>query len=183
MLRVCAILLACAVSPGVSLAVCPEPAPERAETLADLTTALKTSSSAEEGEAAADALWQIWLTAPDTRAQALLDQAMQRRLLYNYEEAERSLDDLIAYCPDYVEAYNQRAFVRFLRDRLDESLADIDTVLARVPGHFGALSGQAQIFLRQGRSDLAQNALRLAVDAHPWLPERVYLLKEPSDRI
>ena len=29
--------------------------------------------------------------------------------------AEQTLDELIAYCPDYAEGYNQRAFAEYLR--------------------------------------------------------------------
>lgn len=85
------------------------------------------------------------------------------------------LDALAAYCPAYPEAFNQRAFTRFLRDDYDGALEDLDFVLAMRPYHFGALSGRALSLMRLGRSELAQAALRRAVKVHPFLRERALL--------
>lgn len=150
--------------------------PERAS----LLEALRITPDIASGQAVADKVWRFWMTAPDTRAQVMLDQAMSRRLGYNLEEAESTLDALVAYCPDFPEGWNQRAFVRFLREDFAGSLADIDKTLSLEPAHFGALAGQAQIFLKQGRVKLAQLAIARAVKVHPWLHERA-LLEDGED--
>ena len=106
---------------------------------------------------------------------------MQRRDVYDFEGAQKLFDELIAYCPHYPEGYNQRAFIHFLRDNYDESLADIDVVLEALPDHFSALSGKALVLMRQGRMELAQKSLREAVRLFPWVKERHMLIKQPGE--
>ncbi len=175
------ILFALLAAPA-ALAECP-PASEQAEARAEALSALAAAQTPAEAKRHSDAMWQIWLTAPDARAQDLIDRAMARRESYALAEAEALLDELIAYCPDYAEGYNQRAFVRFLRGHHDRALEDLEEVLARDRYHFGALSGKALALIAQGRARLAQAPLRRAVEIHPFLAERVYLLPDDDDPI
>lgn len=160
-------------------ATCP-PLPDRGDETAGILTKLLTAPDEGTANAIAEGLWQLWLTAPDQQAQSLLDQAMSRRAAYDFEQSETLLDELITYCPNYTEAFNQRAFTRFLRDNYDGALADIQTVLETTPYHFGALSGQAMAYMRQGRMDRAQRALRRAVKVHPYLRERSMIQPIPG---
>ena len=57
------------------------------------------------------------------------------------EAAEHHFDKVILSAPDYAEGYNQRAFIRFLREDYDNALADLEIVLELEPNHFGASSG------------------------------------------
>ena len=155
---------------------------DRSGERADLLQALRSAKDPATGQSAANAVWAFWADAPDDRAQALLDRGMASIQRTMFKDAEKVLDELIAYCPDYPEGWNQRAFARFLDGRFDESLADIEEVLRREPSHFGALAGQVQIYVRQGRSGLAQLALKRAVGIHPWLGERS-LLDDPGQDI
>ncbi len=54
----------------------------------------------------------------------------------------------------------------------DKSLADIEQTLAREPRHFGALAGRALIYHTLGKRDEALQAIREALEIHPFLPER-----------
>ncbi|QHQ37396.1 hypothetical protein GO499_11625 [Algicella marina] len=169
--------------PATAFAECP-PNPEQGDATAEQLTRLIEAPNAEVANEAANALWQLWFTAPDARAQDLLDRAVERRDSYDYEAAENLLDELVNYCPEYPEAYNQRAFIRFLRDKYDAALSDLDRVIAARPYHFGAHSGRAMTLMRQGRMTLAQQSLRRAVRIHPFLRERSMLLPEagtPAD--
>ncbi|NNU79758.1 hypothetical protein HMH01_04810 [Halovulum dunhuangense] len=167
---------------GPALAACP-PVDDRADLRAELLTGILNAGSEAEARQLSDRLWQVWTTAPDSFAQSLLDRGMSRREAYDFAAAEEIFDELIAYCPDYVEGYNQRAFIRFLRENYDGSLADLDVVLAADPFHFAALSGRALNLMRQGRMDLGQQALRDALRLNPWLPERNMLIPQPGDRL
>jgi len=128
-------------------------------------------------------LWEIWARAPDAYAQALLDEGMQRRAAYDFAGATTAFDALIAYCPDYAEGYNQRAFVQFIRQDYSSALEDLERALALAPDHIAALSGRALTLMGLGRMDLGQAALREALALNPWLPERNMLIKDPGEEI
>ena len=86
------------------------------------------------------------------------------------------LDKLVETAPDWAEAWNQRATIRYLLRDFEGSLADIDRVLALEPKHFGALSGQAIILMHQGKMAAGQIALRKAVEIDPFLSERALIM-------
>ena len=174
MMRLLVILL---LLPGAVFAACP-PTPDTSDRRAALHTDLLNARSETEAARVAEALWHIWLTAPDAEAQDRLDRGMARREAWDLADSEALLTELIAYCPDYSEGYNQRAFTRFLRDDFEGALTDIDSVLAENPYHFGALSGRALVFIRQGRAALAQRALREVVAVHPFLQERAMIVDD-----
>ena len=140
---------------------------------------LETKSEAE-AEPVVDTIWLSWATAPDQRAQRLLDEGMSRIRQADCGKADELLSDLIAYCPDYAEGWNQRAFARFLSNDLEGALEDLDRALQLEPRHFGALAGKALTLLRQGRTTLGQQALEAAVKLNPWLKERHLLV--PSEK-
>ena len=85
---------------------------------------------------------------------------------------------VIEAAPDYAEGYNQRAFVRFLREDFEGSLSDLEKTLEYKPWHFGALSGMYHVLRVQSRHSAALALLRKAVVIHPWIQERGALPKE-----
>lgn len=149
--------------------------PDRSAERAGLVAALETSPDALAGQDAANALWRHWTQAPDPLAQRLLDQGMQSIQFGEPDAAVVVLNDLVAYCPDFPEGWNQRAFARFLSGDFDGSLADIEETLAREPAHFGAYAGKVMILVRQNRRGLARLTLIEALKVHPWLQESALL--------
>lgn len=145
--------------------------------------ALKASKSEGEGQQLSDQIWSSWASAPDAEAQAMLDEGMRRIRVADFTGAEARLDALVAYCPEYPEGWNQRAFARYLQGNYDGSLEDLGRTLELEPRHFGALAGQGLNLLRQGRDALAQKALRAAVDLHPWMNERHLIVPAPGQKI
>ncbi len=135
---------------------------------------------AKTPEVAADAMNRLWLLltgAPDPKAQELLDRGMAERQDEDLDSALSAFDQLVHYCPDYPEGYNQRAFVEFLSADYQSALDDVNHVLAVQPNHVAALSGKALVLMGMGRVDEAQAALRAALALNPWLPERGMLIK------
>ncbi len=161
---------------------CPPSNPELAAGRAPLLKALREAPTEMAGRELADRIWRSWHVAPDARAQDLLDTGMRRLRDADYAEADRLLSELVDYCPDYPEGWNQRAFARFLADDLDGALADLDRTLALEPQHFGALTGRALALMRQGRAGLGQKALREAVALNPWITERHLLVRPPGEK-
>jgi tetratricopeptide (TPR) repeat protein len=161
---------------------CP-PAPDISAEAAPLFAQLASAPDAQTARGLMDGLWHLWTTAPDARAQALLDEGMDRREAFDFEAAEAALGALIAYCPAYPEGYNQRAFVRFLRADYGMALDDLEKVLDLSPQHVGALSGAALTLMQLGRIEAGQAMLRAAVRLDPWLPERSLLLPRPGQSL
>ncbi len=139
---------------------------------APLFDKLKDAGSENEAQQLTTRLWQVFTKAPDPHAQDLLDRGMRYIRYGEPDAAEPVLDQLVRYCPDYAEGWNQRAFARFLAGRYEEALSDIDKTLEIEPRHFGALAGRFLTFVKQDRPQLAEKALRDVLVVHPWAPER-----------
>lgn len=134
---------------------------------------LAKAETEQEGRIAETAIWQFWFSlspTPDVRKS--LDAGIARREAYDFEAAENHLNKVVESAPNYAEGYNQRAFVRFLRENYDEAQTDLETALKLEPHHFGAMSGLFHILRRQNRHAVAMKMLQEAVDIHPWLKER-----------
>jgi tetratricopeptide (TPR) repeat protein len=141
-----------------------------------LFTALAKASNAAEASGLASQVWALWFRAPNAEAAAVMEKALERRGVRDYPGAATILDKLIESAPDWAEAWNQRATIRYLLRDFEGSLADIDRVLALEPKHFGALSGQAIILMHQGKMAAGQLALRKAVEIDPFLSERALIM-------
>lgn len=169
--------------PGLATAqTCPA-APDHLEEETVLLEQIQAAQDEGSARVFSNALWELWLDAPDARAQDLLDRAMARRQSFDFSGARGLLDDLVSYCPDYAEGWNQRAFVAFLVQDFDGALADLDRTLAINPRHVGALSGKALTLIGLGREEEAQVTLRDALALNPWLAERALLQEVPGEDI
>ncbi len=152
---------------GCEMVVLVEP-----EKRAEVLQSVREAESAQEARARTNEMWDIWATAPDARAQELLDEGMDRRDAHDFEGALKAFDALVDYCPGYAEGYNQRAFVRFMQQDFAPALVDLDAAIARAPDHFAAIAGKALTLMGLGRNGEAKTALEEALGLNPWLPER-----------
>jgi tetratricopeptide (TPR) repeat protein len=146
------------------------PATIRADLLDRLFARLVKATSDEEGQAVEQAIWKLWMASDSPTAELLLGQAVKVSAVGDNETALEILDKLIKVHPDFMEAWNRRATVYFLLGRYQESLSDIDQVLAREPRHFGALSGLGMIKRRLGDLAAARAAFSDALAVHPNMP-------------
>ncbi len=134
---------------------------------------LANAPDEKSGRSVEGEIWNYWFDlSPTAEIRAFLDAGRERREAYDYETAEENLDKVVELAPDYHEGYNQRAFVRFLRENYQGSLTDLERTLELQPNHFGALSGLYHILRIQNRPEAALNALQEAVKLHPWIQER-----------
>lgn len=148
----------------------------------ELFAKLSQATTEQEGRLAEDAVWRMWMAmAPNSGIARDVADAMRARENYDFDKALAILDRVVMQAPAYSEGWNQRAFIRFLKEDLDGALEDIDRALELEPKHFGALSGKALILMQQGRMEVGQAALRQAVQIHPWLRERSMLLPDPAE--
>lgn len=168
----CLLFSLCLILPGgFARAECP-PAPEIGPQLDALIAEAQAAQNAAQGQGVSNRMWELWALAPDETAQAILDRGMGRRQSYNFVGALEDFDRLVAYCPEYAEGYNQRAFVHFLRADYPAALVDLDRALERSPRHVAALSGKALTLMAMGRLDAARATLQAAMALNPWIPER-----------
>lgn len=168
MLRYIALLCLCA--PTLAQA-CPA-APDHSEALNGLIERLQRAPDQASAQLLSGEMWQYWADAPDETAQEILNRGMRKRESWDLFGARSDFDALIAYCPDYAEGYNQRAFVNFLNQDFDAALPDLKRALALSPRHVAAQSGLALTLIGLGRDSEAQDALAAALELNPWLPER-----------
>lgn len=154
-----------------------------ADERSDLFAALKAATDEVSGREQEDRIWRYWMKGPTSEASQLVAQAMERRRWHDFAGALPLLDKAVAAAPEWAEAWNQRAFIHFLREDYDKSLADLERVLELEPKHFAALSGKARIMMRQGRMAVGQKFLRAAIAIHPWLKERSMLITIPDQEL
>ena len=177
-LPIIVLVLSLAATPAI--AACP-PWDGQPERFAALLAGIKDAPDQATGQALSDAMWNIWARAPDDEAQEMLVRGQSARESYDYDAAITAFDALVAYCPDYAEGYNQRAFIHFLRQDFEPALADLERALERNPEHIAARAGLALTLLNMGRFETGQAVLREALKMNPWLPERGFLVEVPND--
>ena len=155
-------------------ATCP-PNRDNAAQMASILAQFQEAKTAQDAVPLTQALWNEWLIAPDAVAQDLLDRGMRLRESGAFVAARQVFNDLVAYCPNYAEGYNQRAFASFLHRDLEAALIDLNRAIAILPTHIAALSGKGLTLVGLGRQDEADAALQAALDLNPWLAERRFL--------
>lgn len=145
----------------------PHPAlPRRLEAL---FAALRRAGSPDAVEQAQDLIWAVWCDHPHAPTRDALHEAIAEMAVEAFEPALGRLTRLIEQEPEWAEAWNKRAVTLFVLGRDAESLADIARVIEREPRHFGAISGFAQIALRNGYLHEAAVAFRAALELNPHL--------------
>jgi tetratricopeptide (TPR) repeat protein len=124
----------------------PAPAPKTpAEIRADLYARLAASKDSDETEGLIHLLLGSYTQSGSDTGDLLLSRARKAIDRKDYASAGKILDDTVAVLPDWAEAWNARATLRYLDDDTKGSMADSAETLKREPRHLGALSGMAMI--------------------------------------
>jgi tetratricopeptide (TPR) repeat protein len=144
------------------------PSEMRADTLDRMFAQLHKASERDARKIEAG-IWKMWMLSDIPSADAVLGQVAKAMSDKDYVAAMDMANTVIELYPDYAEAWNKRATLFFIIGRNEESLADIEKVLALEPRHFGALSGRGMIYEKMGKPGLALKAFRDALAIHPQL--------------
>ena len=134
--------------------------------LAALFASLERDPENPETEAK---IWEVWSSHTDAEAEARMQRSLQ---LFGSDEQSKALamlDQLIDSWPDWAEAWNKRATLRFMVEDFGGSLDDIAETLVLESRHFGALSGCGQICLHVGDFAAAERVFAAALAVHPGL--------------
>jgi tetratricopeptide (TPR) repeat protein len=128
-------------------------------------------------------IWAIWLQTPSDTAALLMARAKAAMDAQQADVALKLLDAIVKLRPDYVEAWNRRATLYYLKNDYAHSLADIQQVLAREPRHFGALAGLGMIMQDIGDDKRALEAFRKALAINPHLEKVPELVKTLGEKV
>jgi tetratricopeptide (TPR) repeat protein len=137
-----------------------------------LFEALKDAPDAETAHLIDQQIWLRWTMPSDDLLATRMRAVLMARQMSSIENAISICDQIITDYPEYAEGWNQRATLYYMIGEFEASLDDIDKVLLYEPRHFGALSGQAMIYLQQGKRALALKAMATALKVHPFLDEQ-----------
>ncbi len=138
-----------------------------------LTTLFKNLESAKSELEAAPIehrIWQLWTSAGDEAVDRAMAAGTHAMAIGDGMRALEAFNTAVSQKPDFAEAWNKRATLYYLLRRYEESVADIERTLELEPRHFGALSGLALIREAQNQPFEALEALKLASQIHPQLP-------------
>ncbi|HWV53269.1 tetratricopeptide repeat protein [Pseudorhodoplanes sp.] len=163
----------------------PEKLPKvpRGQDIEFLFGALKAAPSPEAAKAVEGRIWALWMVTPSDTASLLMDRVRKAVEVKNLDLAIQLLDSIVVLRPDYIEAWNRRATLHYMRKDYTQSIEDIRQTLAREPRHFGALAGLGMILQELGDDKRALEIFRKAVEVNPHLPRIPDLIKSLTEKV
>ena len=159
------------------------PRNDRMQNLDFLFGALKVAPDEDSAKAIADRIWGVWLGSGGDTTNLLISRVRTAIEAKELDLAIQLLDSVIEFKPEYVEGWNQRATVYYLKKDYTRALADLAQVLAREPRHFGALFGVGVIMQEFGDDRRALDVYRRALDLDPHMKRVPDLVKTLSEKV
>ena len=145
-----------------------------------------------EAETLTTEIWARWIAADsdgdadgggDGDADRLMQTGMALMNRGMLDSAEQIFSRLVDDHPEFAEAWNKRATVRFLLGDDAGSRRDIARVIDLEPRHFGALSGLGMIHMRSGDLAAALQAFEAALRINPHLDQAADVTKQLRKRL
>lgn len=141
------------------------------------------SPDAATRERATEELWRMWFRQKGAYGAQLLLRSHDLLQAGQPEEAESLLSDLIRDQPDFAEAWNRRAVLRYTQGDFWRAIADCQQVLELIPYHFGALHGLGLCHASIGNYTAAIQAFRQAMAIQPYATLNQRLILECTARL
>jgi len=143
---------------------------------------LRSAPSAEAAAPIDAEIWRIWLEHADRRTEevTLIGTAFMNS--GRARLAELAFKEALDRSPDFAEAWNKRATLRYLKGDYDGSVEDCAHVLKLEPRHFGALSGLGLINMAVEDYKAAIAWFEQALAVHPNLEGAKAGLEEAKRR-
>ena len=156
---------------------------DRLHNLDFLFGALKVAPDDVTAKAIEERIWAVWTLSRSDTANLLMTRVKTAIEQKDLDLAIELLNAIVKIKPDYVEAWNRRATIYYMRKDYGHSLADIREVLRREPRHFGALSGMGLILQDIGDDKQALEVYRRALSVYPRLQRIPDLVKTLQDKV
>lgn len=156
---------------------------DRASNLDFLFGALKAAPDDETAKAVEQRIWALWTRSRSDTANLLMVRAQKALEEKDVDLALTLLDAIVKIKPDYVEAWNRRATIYYMKHDYGRSIADIRQVLRLEPRHFGALTGLGLILQDIGDNKQALEVYRRALDIYPRLQRIPDIVKKLQDEV
>ena len=156
---------------------------DRARNLDFLFGALKAAPNAESAKQVENRIWALWLASGSDTANLLMTRAKSAIDANDLDLAIELLDAIVKIKPDYIEAWNRRATIRYMRKEFGQSMEDIRQVLKLEPRHFGAMSGLGMILQEFGDEKRALDVFRRALEVNPHLPKIDEMVKSLREKV
>ena len=145
--------------------------------------ALKVAPDDVTAKAIEGRIWALWAATRSDTATLLMARAQTAMEQHDIDVTIKLLDAVIKIRPSYVDAWNRRATVYYMKKDYGRALADIREVLRREPRHFGALSGLGLIMQDLGDDKQALEVYRRALAIYPRLEHIPDVVKELQQKI
>jgi tetratricopeptide (TPR) repeat protein len=145
--------------------------------------ALKAAPDDETAKAVEQRIWAVWAISKSDTTNLLMSRARKAVEAKDPDLAIKLLSAIIKIKPNYVEGWNRRATLYYMKKEYGRALHDIGEVLTREPRHFGALSGLGLILSDIGDDKLALDAYRRALAVYPRLQRVPDLVKTLSQKV
>ena len=159
------------------------PRNDRLQNLDFLFGALKVAPNEENAKAIADRIWGVWLESGGDTTNLLISRVRSAIESKDLDLAVQLLDSVVEFKPEYVEGWNQRATVHYMKKDYTRALADLAQVLKREPRHFGALFGIGVIMQEFGDDRRALEVYRRALELDPHMKRVPDLVKTLSEKV
>ena len=164
---------------GPSTAI--KPGFDRETQLNNIFARFRSATNETQSRIVTGDMWHVFMMAPDAETANDMNHALQAIREFNMERALSILNKMVVRHPSFAEAWNQRAYVHFLKREFPKSLENCEKVLELEPRHIGCLTGMARILIQHlGRPQAGVRQLKKAVALNPWLRERELLQLVPT---
>ncbi|MFT5503163.1 MAG: tetratricopeptide (TPR) repeat protein [Gammaproteobacteria bacterium] len=155
-------------------------ADQRDQRLDELFDQLASPDDAVKRQEAENGIWKIWFESGSTEVDELMATALEAADRGKLKAAEQLYNSVIDLAPDFAEAWNRRATIRYYQSDFEGSLEDIRQTLILEPRHYGAVWGLGMILGLRHEFEKSIAAFEQLLRIKPYasgIQDRIELLK------
>ena len=156
---------------------------DRTRNLDFLFGAPKVAPDDVTAKAIEERIWALWTLSKSDTANLLMTRVKTAIDAKDLDLAVKLLNSIVKIKPDYVEAWNRRATIYYMKKDYGRALNDIREVLKREPRHFGALAGLGLIMQDIGDNQKALEVYRRALSLYPRMERIPDLVKTLQEKV